>query len=133
MEVRNALVPNTDQMQGFLNDETNLKVYMVNLLKFKQKAVYEDGRETNLTGQEAYANYAAEVVNHLKKVGGKIIFSGNIERLMLGEVGELWDTIAIAEYPNRKAMFDMITDVDYQKSEVHRSAGLKGQLNIETR
>ena len=52
---------------------------------------------------------------------------------MLGEVGELWDTIAIAEYPNRKAMFDMITDVDYQKSEVHRSAGLKGQLNIETR
>ena len=133
MEVRNALVPNTDQMQGFLNDETNLKVYMVNLLKFKQKAVYEDGRETNLKGQEAYANYAAEVVNHLKKVGGKIIFSGNIERLMLGEVGELWDTIAIAEYPNRKAMFDMITDVDYQESEVHRSAGLKGQLNIETR
>ena len=115
------------------HDETNSKIYMVNLLKFKQKAEYEDGRETNLTGQEAYAIYAAEVVNHLKKVGGKIIFSGNVERLMLGEVGELWDTIAIAEYPNRKAMFDMITDVDYQKSEVHRSAGLKGQLNIETR
>ena len=55
MEVRNALVPNTDQMQGFLNDETNSKIYMVNLLKFKQKAEYEDGRETNLTGQEAYA------------------------------------------------------------------------------
>ena len=45
MEVRNALVPNTDQMQGFLNDETNSKIYMVNLLKFKQKAEYEDGRE----------------------------------------------------------------------------------------
>ena len=67
MEVRNALVPNTDQMQGFLNDETNSKIYMVNILKFKQKAEYEDGRETNLTGQEAYAIYAAEVVNHLKK------------------------------------------------------------------
>ena len=43
---------------------------MVNLLKFKEKAEYEDGRESDLTGAEAYAIYGKEVVKHLKKVGG---------------------------------------------------------------
>ena len=74
-----------------------------------------------------------EVIEHLKKVGGKTIFSGVISRLMLGEVEELWDWIAIARYPSRKAMLKMITDPSYLESEKHRSAGLKGQLNIETK
>jgi uncharacterized protein (DUF1330 family) len=107
---------------------------MVNLLKFKEFACYEDGRETNLTGAEAYNIYSQEVQDrHLKKVGGKIIFSGAVSRLMLGEAEELWDIIAIAEYPNKKAMLEMITNNDYLESEKHRSAGLKGQLNIETK
>jgi uncharacterized protein (DUF1330 family) len=52
---------------------------------------------------------------------------------MLGEVEELWDWVAIAEYPSRKAMLEMIMNSEYQKSEEHRSAGLAGQLNIETK
>ena len=52
---------------------------------------------------------------------------------MLGEVEELWDQVAIAMYPNRKAMLKMISDPDYIKSAQHRVAGLAGQLNIETK
>ena len=106
---------------------------MVNLLKFKEKAEYEDGRETDLSGEEAYAIYGLEVMEHLKKVGAESVFFGKVERLMLGEVEELWDMVAIARYPSRKAMLKMITDPDYIESTKHRSAGLKGQLNIETK
>ena len=120
-------------MAGFLLGDTKTTIHMVNLLKFKGKAEYEDGRQTDLTGQEAYQIYAKEVQGHLQKVGGKLIFSGQVSRLMLGEVEELWDWIAIAEYPSRKAMRSMIMDKDYRKSEEHRSAGLAGQLNIETK
>ena len=74
-----------------------------------------------------------EVIEHLKKVGGETIFSGVVSRLMLGEVEELWDWIAIARYPSRKAMLEMIMDPYYQEIEKHRSAGLEGQLNIETK
>tara|TARA_B100001142_G_C13828445_1_gene459409 strand:- start:208 stop:534 length:327 start_codon:yes stop_codon:yes gene_type:complete len=106
---------------------------MVNLLKFKKKASYEDGRETDLTGEEAYRIYAHEVSTiHLPKVGGSIIFSGKVSRLLIGEAEELWDMVAIAEYPNKKAMLKMISDKDYRESEKHRAAGLEGQLNIET-
>ncbi|SVA53450.1 uncharacterized protein METZ01_LOCUS106304 [marine metagenome] len=133
MKVENKLRPNAKQMAGFLLGDTKTTIHMVNLLKFKNKAEYKDGRQSDLTGQEAYQIYAKEVQGHLQKVGGKLIFSGEVSRLMLGEVEELWDWVAIAEYPSRKAMRSMIMDKDYRKSEEHRSAGLAGQLNIETR
>ena len=104
---------------------------MLNLLKFKEKAEYADGRETDLSGAEAYAIYDQEVVHHLQKVGGAPMFSAGVERLMLGEVEELWDTAAIAMYPSRKAMLEMIMSPEYQASALHREAGLAGQLNIE--
>jgi uncharacterized protein (DUF1330 family) len=133
MKVKNAVIPNEEQMAGFLEGDTDTPIKMVNLLKFKDKADYKDGRQTSLSGKEAYQIYTDEVQGHLEKVGGKSIFLGEVERLMLGEVEDLWDWVAIAEYPSRKAMLEMVMDSEYQKSEEHRSAGLAGQLNIETK
>ena len=133
MKVENKVMPNEKQMEEFLEEGKEEPLFMVNLLKFKEKAEYPDKRETDLTGREAYAIYGAEVVKHLEKVGGKPIFGSDVIRLMLGEVEELWDQVAIAMYPNRKAMLKMISDPDYIESAQHRVAGLAGQLNIETK
>ena len=132
MIVENKVMPNEDQINGFLENPEIGPISMVNLLKFKEKALYEDGRDTALTGEEAYGLYAAEVINLVEKYGGEFLFAGKVNRLTLGEVEEIWDSIAIAKYPNRKAMFDMTMDPEYQKIHVHRDAGLEGQLNIET-
>ncbi len=132
MEVKNAVMPNEDQIKEFGEQGEDKPIYMVNLLKFKEKANYPDKRETDLTGEEAFAIYSEEVAGHLEKVGGKPIFGGEVERLMLGEVEDLWDKVAIAMYPSRKAMLQMINDPDYIASAQHRVAGLEGQLNIET-
>ena len=133
MEVKNSVIPNKDQMDEFLEGDIESPISMVNLLKFKEKAEYEDGRDTNLSGKEAYMIYGMEVQEHLKKVGGEIVFGGEISRLMLGEVEDLWDNVAVARYPSRTAMLEMMMNPDYQESEKHRSAGLLGQLNIETK
>ena len=133
MEVKNSVIPNKDQMDEFLEGDIDSPISMVNLLKFKEKAEYEDGRDTNLSGKEAYMIYGIEVQEHLKKVGGEMVFGGEISRLMLGEVEDLWDNVAVARYPSRTAMLEMMMDPDYQESEKHRSAGLLGQLNIETK
>ncbi len=132
MKVENRVTPNEEQINGFLENPEIGPISMVNLLKFKDKALYEDGRDTDLTGEEAYRLYAAEVINLVEKYGGEFLFAGKVNRLMLGEVEEMWDSIAIAKYPSRKAMFEMTMDPEYQKIHVHRDAGLKGQLNIET-
>ena len=131
MEVVNKVVPNREQIEGFMAPGQEGPIYMLNLLKFKEKAEYPDGRDTDLTGAEAYAVYSAEVAGHLATVGGRPMFAAKVERLMLGEVEELWDTAAIAMYPSRKAMMEMMSSPDYQASAVHRTAGLAGQLNIE--
>tara|TARA_B110001450_G_scaffold208019_1_gene198596 strand:- start:446 stop:859 length:414 start_codon:yes stop_codon:yes gene_type:complete len=133
MKVKNTVAPNKEQMAGFFEGDINSPISMVNLLKFKEKAEYEDGRDNDLSGKEAYMIYAMEVQEHLKKIGGEMVFGGEITRLMLGEVENLWDSVAVARYPSRKAMLEMIMDPDYQESEKHRSAGLLGQLNIETK
>ena len=126
----NAVRPTALQIAGFAlgDDEPFLAV---NLLTFKNKAEYADGRETNLSGKEAYAIYADEVIDHLAKVGAEPILAGDVQRLILGEVDELWDVIAIVRYPSRKALYNMATNKEYMESEKHREAGLAGQLNIE--
>ena len=132
MEVHNAVIPNTEQLEGFLKPGAEGPIFMVNLLKFKDWADYEDGRETELTGREAYQLYASGVAKGITQVGGLLGFGADVERLMLGSVEEMWDQVAIAMYPSRTAMFQMIQLPEYAEISVHRTAGLAGQLNIET-
>lgn len=132
MDVSNKLYPNNEQMQGFVEPGAEGPICMVNLLKFKGRAVYEDGRETELTGREAYDLYAEGVKKLLQQVGGYIGVAAEVERLTLGEVGELWDEVALAVYPSRQAMLEMMQLDGMGDISVHRAAGLDGQLNIET-
>ena len=132
MKVENKVNPNADQMAGFMDSSVEGPIAMVNLLKYKEKAEYSDERETDLSGAEAYGIYAQGVAKTLAMVGGKMLFFGNVSRLMLGEVEELWDQVAIAQYPSRAAMLEMMQLPEYQAIHMHRDAGLAGQLNIET-
>ena len=132
MQVENRVVPNQKQMAGFSEAGPDGPIYMVNLLRFKDKAEYQDGRATDLSGREAYGLYAEGVSKLLTEVGGAVVFNGGVERLMLGEVEDLWDSIAIAMYPSRGAMLKMMMADGMKDISVHREAGLEGQLNIET-
>lgn len=53
MEYSNSVYPNEEQMKGFADSGPDGPIYMLNLLKFKEKAEYADGRETDLTGEQA--------------------------------------------------------------------------------
>jgi uncharacterized protein (DUF1330 family) len=132
VEVKNSVYPNEAQIKGFFEPGAEGPIFMVNLLKFKARAEYEDGRVSDLTGEQAYGLYGDAVSMLLKEFGGGAIFSGTVERLMLGEVEELWDKVAIAMYPSRQAMLEMMQSPKMQEIGAHRAAGLAGQLNIET-
>ena len=133
MKVENKVIPSEEQMKGFVEGDIDSPISLLNLLKFKDKAEYEDGRTTDLTGREAYQIYALAVAKLVENTGGKVLFGAEVSRLMLGEVEELWDTVAIAQYPSRRKMLEMMMSPEYAEISVHRTAGLKGQLNIETK
>ena len=131
MQVENRLLPDEQQIKGFLEPGADGPIYMVNLLKFKPLAEYQDGRESDITGREAYKLYAEGVAALVAEVGGTIGFVADVERLALGEVEELWDEVAVVKYPSRAAMLEMMQLPAMAEIAVHRAAGLAGQLNIE--
>jgi uncharacterized protein (DUF1330 family) len=131
MEVINKVNPSPKQMQEFFNGADDQPFVMVNLLKFKPRAEYHDG-DHGLSGMEAYAIYGAAVAGQIKSLGGKMGYNGKVDGLLLGEVEELWDAVALAQYPSKAAMLKMVTSAEYQEIAKHRDAGLAGQLNIRT-
>jgi hypothetical protein len=132
VNVENSVYPNDVQIAAFAEPGPDGPIYMVNLLKFKDLAKYDDGRETTLSGREAYQIYANAVTGLLGEFGGALQFHSQVSHLTIGEVEDLWDDVAIAMYPNRAAMMAMGISDRMQEIGVHRAAGLKGQLNIET-
>lgn len=133
MNINNQLHPSPEQAKAFFGSEDDGPMCMVNMLKFKDKAEYADGSEPELSGRDAYLRYGAAIQACLAAVGGKARFSGMATDLMIGEVEELWDMVAIVEYPSRAAMLQMIQSPEYQAITKHRDAGLAGQLNIRTK
>ena len=119
-----------DEFFSKLNPDAPL--VMVNLIKFKEKAEYPDGRETNLSGAEAYGIYGEAVGKMIEALGGARVHGGMVTDIMLGQVEELWDVIGIVEYPNPAAFRAMLDSEAYQEIHIHREAGLAGQLNIAT-
>ena len=133
MQVINQTIPSSERMQEFFSSGEDGPFVMVNLLKFKERAEYADGRKTDLSGAEAYAIYGAAVQKCIADVGATPGFSGAVTGLMLGEVEENWDMVALVKYPSLEAFRTMMMSPEYQKIAIHRAAGLEGQLNIKTK
>jgi len=129
--MKNVLQPTGDQVRAFRDRQTGAPIAMLNLLKFKEKAVYEDGRPCDLTGAEAYRLYGAAFMEIMGPRGVRVLYSGAVRGALIGEGDDLWDAAAIIEYPSTAVMLDMLRDEEYHRAQQHRAAGLEGQLLIE--
>ena len=127
----NVLQPSGDQVRALRDRATGEPIAMLNLLKFKDQAEYQDGRPCDLTGQQAYQLYAAAFREIMGPRGVRILYAGEPRGVLIGGGDDLWDEVAIIQYPNTQVMLDMLRDETYQAAQQHRAAGLEGQLLIE--
>ncbi len=130
MDVENAVYPTHSRVEALMADTSDGPVVMLNLLKFRAKAVYADGRASELTGRQAYDLYAAAMQKVIEEHHGRVLFGGNIASLVIGDVGDLWDTCVLVEYPSAAAFAAIVTSPEVTEIGVHRAAGLEGQLLI---
>ena len=79
-------------------------VWMVNLMRYKERAEYADGRETTLTGREADDEYMP--IGPLTAMGAEIVFVADVEDQFIGDE-PTWDRIAIVRYPTRASFLAM--------------------------
>ena len=106
-------------------------VDMLNLVKLRDQANYADGRTA--TGAEAYAAYGKESGPIFVKVGGKIIWSGEPQHIVIGPESETWDVAFVARYPSGQAFLDMVYDPAYQAIVFHRQAAVATSRLIRTK
>ena len=130
MKVENRVYPTGEQLAPLLGEADGGPIAMVNLIKFRDRAEYGDGRIADISGREAYMRYAVEMRAIVEAAGGRIIFSGQTTGLIIGEVEDLWDAVAVVEYPSRAAFHRIATSAEVQEIGVHRQAGLAGQLLV---
>jgi len=116
------LDPEREQFEQFKALPRDTPIHMLNLIKLKVSSTYEDGTVT--TGAEAYAAYGRDSGPIFKRVGGKVIWRGKPESMVIGPADELWDIAFIAYYPNSAAFLEMVTDTDYQLAVKHRQAAV---------
>jgi uncharacterized protein (DUF1330 family) len=132
MKVENAVYPSIEGIQALGRDTSPTKIAMLNLLKFREKAIYKDGRADDVSGREAYQRYAGAMTKIVEREGGRILFTGRIAGLVIGEVEGMWDLAAVVEYPSRAAFQRIVALPEVAEIGAHREAGLEGQLLIMT-
>lgn len=122
--------PKPEQIQALFTKAPEGPLVMLNLLKFKEKAIYADGRQSDISGAEAYGIYGAEMRKLIEADGGRLVFSAPLNVLVIGE-GELeWDAVGIAEYASLESFQRITATPKYQEISMHRTAGLAHQLLI---
>lgn len=134
----NALHPTPEQIaQHLAHHKAGEPVYMLNLLKFKDRATYNDSDvnpENDVSGAQAYARYGAAFGDVARAVdsGFEAGFAGEVSTLLIGQIGEGtdWDMVAIAKYSSAQMMIDCVSSPAYRKIHYHRKAGLEGQILI---
>jgi len=122
--------PQRDQFEAFKDLPRDEPIMMLNLLRFREHAAYEDGRE--VTGAEAYAAYGRESAPVFRRVGGEIIWRGRPQTVLIGPQDEHWDMIFVARYPSAAAFLEMVTDPDYRVAVRHRQAAVLDSRLIRT-
>jgi len=123
------IAPEPEQIQELLEGPAEGPVVMVNLLRFKKEA---DAPDEGLTGEEAYGRYGAQMVQWVTSQGARLIWSGRVDSMVIGDTDEYFHTIALMEYPSRAEFLRIIGDPRVAEFSIHRTAGLEMQWLIAT-
>src|ERR1700690_2278822 len=95
---KQSIRPNRDQFIELAGSAETGPVVMLNLLKFKARAKGEEG-----SGAEAYMRYGETAVKMGEEQGGRVLWQGPADQLLIGDPAEDWDSAVLVESPSPAA------------------------------
>ncbi|GAA3534652.1 hypothetical protein AFL01nite_06700 [Aeromicrobium flavum] len=107
-----AVDPTGADLKRFLSEDPGGGVVMLNLLQFRPDGV------------ASYREYSERIVPFLAKVGGEVVYAGNLSTALVAPDGWAWDAVLLVRYPSREAFSQMVADPDYQQITGLRTAAL---------
>ena len=133
---KRAIIPRQEQIAALFQRPPDIAVMMLNLIKFKPRAEYEDGRNADgVTGAEAYAIYDAKHRELMAKHGGKVLACGDAKTLVIGYGTDCdFDRFICFVFPSMEAYTNCGADiVELNKTtniQQHQFAGVAYQQLI---
>lgn len=126
MTVDRSIDPTAEQVRALRDHGRDGPVVMLNLLKFRDRANYEDGEA--VSGAEAYGRYQHAFTVTVGAISqAEVLFEGPVEQVFIGMAGTAetdWDKVLIVRYPTRGHFLAMMADPGYRAALRHRYAGL---------
>lgn len=120
-----AITPNKQQFADLVADPDSGPVVMLNLLKFKPRADHSEE-----SGAAEYQKYGDTAVQMVEARGGKVLWAGRADQILIGDPNEDRDQVILVEYPSRAAFLDMVSQPEYQDAHTHRESGLERSVLI---
>jgi uncharacterized protein (DUF1330 family) len=114
-----AIRPTKEQINELIHAPDEGPVVMLNLLKFKPRS-----------GASSYGQYGDAAVKMIEDRGGKVLWVGKADQVLIGDAEQDWDSVLLVQYPSRRAFIEMTSTPDYDKAHEHREAGLERTIVI---
>ncbi len=122
-----ANMPEPRQIQELMTGPEDSPVVMLNLLSFKDRA---DGGNEGLSGEESYRKYAQKMREFVESKGGRFIWAGRVDSVVIGESDADFHVVGLVEYPSRKAFVEIASSAHVREIGQDREKGLAGQWLI---
>lgn len=122
------LDPTRESFDAFKALPRDVPINMLNLISFYKDAQYPDTHPNaakGWSGEQAYAEYGKTSGPIFARVGGTIIWRGEMQAMVIGPMDKHWDSAFIAHYPNSGAFLEMISDEKYKQAVVNRQAAVR--------
>lgn len=104
--------------------------YMVNFLRHRDRAVYPDGRQSDLSGREAANLYSNLLLPVLIEIGAMPVYVADVEVGMIDDDQAAWTQIGVVRYPSRAKFFEMVERSDVDEIRIHKDAGIEKSLAL---
>ena len=124
-----AIYPSSEQVQTLLAGPPDQPVVMVNVLRFKPRA---DGTTSTESGEASYMRYADKMRKVVESHGGRFVWMGRVDSVVIGDPNERFDVIGLVQYPSRQKFVEIMFSDAVREIGGDRSAGLEMQWLIAT-
>lgn len=122
-----AVDPTREQFATFKDLPNNETIHMLNLIRLRTRAVYAEGHANHgrdMSGLDAYRAYGRDSGPIFRRMGGRQVWAGRPDLVVIGPADEHWDLAFIAEYPSADAFATMLRDPEYREAVKHRQAAV---------
>jgi hypothetical protein len=124
-----GLEPDVHLLQAFRTlaaQDDGREFYMVNLMRFREKAIYPEGFDYDDDVEAAAARYSAAVLPALLRRGSHPILVADWQGTFLQPDGtDEWDRVGVVRYRSRRDMLEMAVALGRSGAGVHKWASIE--------